>query len=264
MAKADTPEATASKPSRLLYWVGALCFAGGIGAAVLMQRGDEAAPSAPNADASSAQSPADIADDKALAAIQNKLVNTLLVPTNFRSVPSFSLTDINGEPVDESLFHDHWSVVFFGFTHCPDVCPITLTVMKEVLAQLATQAESGNQSDGVIPTPQTVFVSVDPKRDTPEILKPYLGFFHPDFKAITGDLNGVHQLSKSLGIATSFTVHEDDPTQYDVDHTASMLLIDPQGRMRAKLSAPHTVDAIVSDYSNILAAIGPSRNAALQ
>ena len=143
---------------------------------------------------------------------------------------------------------------FFGFTHCPDVCPITLTVMQEVVEKL---------KDFKVPQPQTVFVTVDPKRDTPEIMNQYIGYFNSDFIGVTGELNQVHQLTQALGIVAAFTVHEDDPTAYDVDHTASMLLIDPLGRMRAKLTAPHEADSIVTDYVTLLNALEPAQRAAL-
>jgi len=76
-------------------------------------------------------------------------------------------------------------------------------------------------------------------------------------------LNEVLQLTRTLGIVAAFTVREDDPNEYDVDHTASMLLIDPQGRMRAKLTAPHSADTIVTDYVTILNALAPAQSASL-
>lgn len=179
------------------------------------------------------------ADNEALAALQEKLQTSLALPTDFKSVKEFSLLDVNSETITEEMFNGHWSLVFFGFTHCPDVCPITLQVMKEVVSKLERQ--------GHIP-PQVVFVSVDPVRDTAEVMKQYVAYFNEDFIGVTGDVNDVHALSSSLGIVASFTANENDPENYSVDHTASLLLIDPQRRVRAKVTPPHEADKIVADY----------------
>ncbi len=191
---------------------------------------------------------------KALETLQRELQNSLVLPSDFKQVPPFSLVDVNAEAINESVFQDAWSVVFFGFTHCPDVCPITLTVMKDVVEQLSVAD---------VRVPQTLFISVDPKRDTPEIMKQYMSYFNEDFIGITGELGAVHQLTSALGIVTAYTVRENNPEEYDVDHTASMLLIDPQGRMRGKFTAPHTADAIVADYTTILKALDPVQSAQL-
>ncbi len=224
------------------------CVAAGAVASVYINKPDGSGPVAIPDD------PLNHPERDQLAAIQADLLNSSVLPTDFRAVPEFSLLDVDGAPIDQSVFSGKWSVVFFGFTHCPDVCPITLTVMKDVVKQL----ESVD-----VPQPQTVFVSVDPNRDTPEVMKRYIGYFNPEFVGVTGELNEVHKFTKSLGIVTAFTAREDDPTQYDVDHTASMLLIDPEQRVRAKLSAPHTADSIVSDYTTILKALGTTQAASL-
>lgn len=191
---------------------------------------------------------------KELETIQRELANSLVLPSDFKAVPEFSLLDVNAEALDESVFEGEWSIVFFGFTHCPDVCPITLTVMKDVIEKIKTTD---------VPEPQTLFVSVDPKRDTPEIMKRYMSYFNEDFIGVTGELGAIHQLTNALGIVTAYTVRKDNPEEYDVDHTASMLLIDPMGRMRGKFTAPHSVDTIVSDYTTIVKALEPLQNASL-
>ena len=230
---------TQTKKRLLPIAVAALCLFAGVAAGVIFN----------------SQGSADESEKTELASLQKQLLRTLVLPEDFKTVPNFSLVNGDSQPVDSSLFKNQWSVVFFGFTHCPDVCPITLTVMQEVVEQL---------KELNVPQPQTVFVTVDPKRDTPEVMKNYVNYFNSDFIGVTGELNEVHQLTRALGIVAAFTAHEDDPTQYDVDHTASMLLIDPQGRMRAKLTAPHTADTIVTDYVTILNALEPARSAALR
>ena len=181
-----------------------------------------------------------------LAALQETLKTSLALHTDFKSVPDFQLLDVNAQPVTETMFDDKWSVVFFGYTHCPDVCPITLQVMKNVVEKL-TELD-------VQTLPQIVFVSVDPVRDTSEIMKNYISYFNESFVGVTGDVNSLYAMTQALGIVASFTASESDPDNYMVDHTASLLLIDPQRRVRAKITPPHEADTIVTDYLTLISA----------
>ena len=186
-----------------------------------------------------------LADSAALAALQENLQTSLALPTDFKKVKDFELLDVDGESIDQSAFDDQWSLVFFGFTHCPDICPVTLQIMKDVVSTLDEQAQQQLQ---------IIFVSVDPARDTPDVLKKYLGYFDEKFVGITGDVNEVHKLTSSLGIVASFTANDTDPDNYGVDHTASLLLIDPQRRVRAKVSPPLEADKIVADVLTMTSA----------
>jgi len=181
-----------------------------------------------------------------LSALQATLERSQLLPVDFRTVPDFTLSDVDGNPLTASILDNRWSLAFFGYTHCPDVCPITLSVMKDVVAEL--------EKRDVEPM-QVVFMTVDPVRDTAERMKEYVGFFDADFVGITGELNDIHDLTRSLGIVAAFTANDSDPDNYLVDHTASMLLVDPERRVRAKFTAPHEVATIVTDYLTIQAAL---------
>jgi len=185
------------------------------------------------------------AQEQSLAAVQEGLKTSLALPLDFKTIPDFQLLDVNANPIDQTVFEDRWSVIFFGYTHCPDVCPITLQVMKNVASKLAEQNEE---------PPQVVFVSMDPVRDTSEVMKNYISYFDDEFVGITGELTSVHSMTSSLGIVASFTANNEDPDNYLVDHTASLLLIDPQKRVRAKISPPHDADTIVADYLTVVAA----------
>ena len=180
-----------------------------------------------------------------LQGIQAKLKSTQVLPSDFKSVPAFSLLDVNGNEITEAALAEQWSLMFFGYTHCPDVCPITLSVMKEVAATL--EADSS-------PPLQVVFMTVDPVRDTPEIMKNYVSFFSEEFVGISGDLNATHELTRALGIVAAFTANKDNPENYLVDHTASMLLVDPDLRVRAKFAPPHEAATIVEDYKTLMGA----------
>ncbi len=192
-----------------------------------------------------ADSAQNVTDSAELAKVQKQLVNTRVLPEDFKRLPDFDLVDGSGEAITADFLDERWTMLFFGFTHCPDVCPITLSAMKGVKQRLEKlQAEPL----------QVAFVSVDPKRDTPDVMGRYVKFFDDDFIGITGELNDVHALTSELGIVAAFTANEDAPENYTVDHTASMLLVDPQRRVRAKFNAPHEVDSIVADYQTLLAA----------
>ena len=184
-------------------------------------------------------------DTQLMVSVQEALKTSLALPLDFKKIPDFTLMDVNAEPITQAVFEDRWSIIFFGYTHCPDVCPVTLQVMKNVASKLAEQ----NQEP-----PQIVFVSVDPMRDTSEIMKNYISYFDEEFIGITGELTSVHAMTSALGIVASFTANDADPDNYIVDHTASLLLIDPQKRMRAKISPPHEAETIVADYITLLGA----------
>jgi len=181
-----------------------------------------------------------------LSALQETLKTSIALPTDFKTVPDFSLLDVDGKELTQSTFENKWSIVFFGYTNCPDVCPITLQVMKNVISKLAEQNKEA---------PQIVFVSVDPVRDTSDVMKNYISFFNKEFIGITGELTDVHALTSALGIVASFTANTEDPENYIVDHTASLLLIDPQKRLRGKITPPHEADTIAADYLSISEAI---------
>ena len=108
------------------------------------------------------------------------------------AVPAFSAVDQYGNDIDESVFKGQWDLVFFGFTHCPDICPMTLQVLATAKQQLADAGES--------PLPRIVLVSVDPERDTPELMGQYVDYFGEGNLGITGTVEGISQLTEGLGI----------------------------------------------------------------
>lgn len=158
-------------------------------------------------------------------------------------LPEFSLLDHTGSAVDRDVFDGHWNLVFFGFTHCPDICPLTLQVLTSARKQLADEEFE--------PLPRIVLVSVDPERDTPEKLAQYVGYFGDQTLGITGDLAELRKLTGALGIWFEKSALDGD--NYAVDHSAAVLLIDPDGDYRAVFSAPHEADNFVHDVPLILA-----------
>ena len=170
--------------------------------------------------------------------------STAMVVPNPERLPAFELVDQDGAPIDETVFEGQWDLVFFGFTHCPDVCPTTLQVLAAAKAALDEQ--------GVSPLPRIVLVSVDPERDTPEILGQYVDYFGAGNLGITGPLEGIRALTSGLGIY--FQKQASDDENYLVDHSAAVLLIDPQGRFSALFSGPHVIENYVHDLPILMGA----------
>jgi len=160
-----------------------------------------------------------------------------------RPLPDFTLTDHTGAPFGPQRLQGGWHVLFFGFTHCPDVCPSTLAALTSARRQLTDLPPA--QRPGV------VLVSVDPQRDTPERLAEYVAFFDPEFVGVTGDPAVLAELTRQLGVAV--VVGEPDAAgQYTIDHTGTLFLVDPQGRLAAIFGMPHTPDGIAHDYRQVL------------
>ena len=169
-----------------------------------------------------------------------ELVGTVLPQA--RALPEVSLEDHDGDSWTQADLNGRWHYLFFGFTHCPDVCPMTLATLAGAMQQL--------ESDGVEEMPEVVFVTVDPRRDTPAAMANYVEHFHDDFVGVTGAREEIDRLTQSLGI--SYTLHEPDANgDYAVDHSAAILLIDPQGRLRALWQPPHGRDVLAEEYRRI-------------
>ena len=147
-----------------------------------------------------------------------------------KAVGSFSLDGAGGAPVDLARLEGHWNFLFFGYTYCPDVCPTTLATMHQVMEAL----RSTTAGEGV----QTVFVSVDPGRDSLQRLRDYVAFFDPAFIAATASDQRLAEFTRKLGVLYR-RGESNDAGGYEVDHSASILLIDPGGRLVGIFSAPH-------------------------
>ncbi|HUO83052.1 MAG TPA: SCO family protein [Gammaproteobacteria bacterium] len=163
-----------------------------------------------------------------------------------RPMPELDLLDHQGRPFDRARLAGRWSVLFFGFTRCPDICPATLIALAGASGRL-DDLPPGQQ-------PQVVFVSVDPMRDDPGTLARYVPHFDPDFTGVTGELPAVQTLTDALGVAVSYRRQAEG--DYSVDHTAAVFLVDPQARLRAIFTAPHEAAQLARDYRRIVAGRG--------
>lgn len=165
-------------------------------------------------------------------------IEGLLWP-NPRVLQQFDVVDQSNRPFNLDNLQGKWSFLFFGYTHCPDVCPITMALLNQAWKKLAAQ----NQTENV----QMIFVSVDPERDTPEQVAEYVKYFNKDFIGLTGTEDQVGSLANQIGV-----VHVKDkesaPGEYLVDHSASVFLISPTGQWLAIFSSPHDADNIVNRF----------------
>lgn len=155
---------------------------------------------------------------------------------------SFTMVDHSGKTVTEKDFLGRHSLVFFGFTHCPDICPATLQVASEALEKLGADADKV----------QPVFVSVDPERDTPSVLKSYLEDFDPRLIGLTGSLAQVKGIAKAYRIYHSKVADENSADGYTVDHSAYMYLMSPEGRYITHYSPAIQSDELVGKLRPVL------------
>ncbi|MCU7852842.1 MAG: SCO family protein [Candidatus Thiodiazotropha sp. (ex Monitilora ramsayi)] len=160
-----------------------------------------------------------------------------------RPLAAFSLKDHQDRKFDNSRLLGQWTLLSFGYTHCPDICPSTLAMLAEMNRNL-------HQSAAKVPF-QVGFISVDPERDTTERLAEYVTYFDPGFLGIRGDDAALQTVTKPLGILYRKVETEKSAMGYVMDHSASIVLIDPQGRYRALFSPPHDPAIMADDLLTI-------------
>ncbi len=168
---------------------------------------------------------------------------TMLSPA--KPVSAFSLTDTEGNTFTEKSLIGHWTLMFFGYAECPNICPATLATVASAWNLLPTKIQDNH-------TIRFVFVSLDPESDTIEKLRTFLGRFHTSFMGLTGEASVIKQLSKDSSIYS----WQDPATSANgpkiIDHSATLLLINPQGRVEGLFSPPHKIEAIANDLQLII------------
>jgi protein SCO1/2 len=159
-----------------------------------------------------------------------------------RPVGDVRLQDTLGNELSLQQLKGRWSLVFFGFTHCPDVCPTTLAILSQVARRLENLPQAQQ--------PQLVFITVDPERDVPEVMKGYVEHFDKNMIGLTGELSQVEALAAQLGVA--FQKVPLDQGGYSMDHSAAIFMLNPGAELNAIISAPHSVEGIAGDYRKIV------------
>jgi protein SCO1 len=153
-----------------------------------------------------------------------------------KEIGDFTLTSQTGDSLSLSDLRGKAVLLFFGYTHCPDVCPMTLAEFKQVKRELGDAADRA----------AFVFVSVDGERDTPERLAAYVGAFDPDFIGLTGDEATLRQIGRDYGLFFQRSTYDNTQADYLVDHTSSSFVVGPEGRLR--IIYPYDTDpAIIAE-----------------
>ena len=167
---------------------------------------------------------------------------------------AFQLNDHNQQPFNNQRLMGQWSALFFGYTHCPDICPTVMLDMTRVYDEYLKRQDSQDL--------QVIFVSVDPNRDTLEQLKNYTTYFNPNFLGVTGERQQINALTKSVGAMYDFEdrISGDvltpeqvvDKQGYIVNHYAAVILVNPEGEMVAHIYPPHDLQRVVNALGTII------------
>jgi protein SCO1 len=166
---------------------------------------------------------------------------TILAPA--RPLADFSLIDNRGRSFGAANLRGHWSLMFFGYTDCPDYCPTTLTMLAALEKQL--------RAAKTVAPPQVIFVSVDAKRDTPAQLNRFVPNFDPEFIGLTAASQpAIETLARKWGVAVNIQYAANG--NYIVDHSTAIFVIDPAGNLAAILTGPFTVEVLQSDFRRIV------------
>jgi protein SCO1/2 len=158
-----------------------------------------------------------------------------------QGLAEFSLTDNSNHPFTNRSLQGHYSFLFFGYTHCQGICPMTMTMLTQLYTQLKKQKS---------PLPQIVFITLDPRRDTQKTLANYVHAFNPTFKGVTGPFIAIQQLSKQMGVVY-IQAKQENEDDYQIDHSGTLYLINPAGQLIAVFSPPHDKEAIARDYKSL-------------
>jgi len=163
-----------------------------------------------------------------------------------RDIADFSLTSNKGQTYTSKNLLGHWTMLYFGFTNCGHICPTTMAELKNMTAQLQKEK---------IKAPQVIFVSVDPKRDTVKRLNAYVTGYNSTFMGLTGSQEKIDALAKGMNIlylkVQSKKNAKNHGKNYDIDHSGTVLLINPQGKLAALFSMPHKAKEMAHDFALI-------------
>ncbi len=154
----------------------------------------------------------------------------------------FSLVGTDGKTVTDADFRGRYMLIFFGFTHCPDICPAELQIISQALEKL------GDKGKKVVP----VFVTLDPERDTPEVMGQYVKSFGPNFVGLTGTPEAIAATAKAYRVAYAKVENKDSPGNYSVDHSALAYLMGPEGNYVTHFTYGTSADDMATKLNKIL------------
>lgn len=162
-----------------------------------------------------------------------------------RQIKPFELTDTQGKAFTEKSLQGHWSLLFFGFTNCQMICPAALSELAKAVKTM--------EQDKQPTMPQVVFITVDPDRDSQQRIAQYLASFNKSFLGARGTKEHLDKLSNDVGILYMKIDDKKGNKNYNVDHSGSILLVDPKGRLAAVFTMPHNGTQLAKDYALIVA-----------
>lgn len=169
-----------------------------------------------------------------------KFHGTLL--SQARDVNSFELEGTRGVLFNNDSLKGHWTMMFFGFTNCGYLCPTTMAKLGNMYRLL--------EKRHVANLPDVVMISIDPERDTLNALKHFAQAFHPNFKGARAEKSSIKKMTRELGIAYAKVAlpNKKDAESYDIEHTGTILLFNPEGKLTAFFTTPHDAKALAEDY----------------
>lgn len=167
-------------------------------------------------------------------------INGAVVFNTPRIFSDFELVDHRGEVFNQEHLQDVWTIVFFGFTHCPDICPTTLAILNDTYSKLKDRERERMQ---------IVMISIDPERDTVEKLAEYVPYFNNEFIGVTGNKHLIKRLTAELNVAYNKVPLDSD--DYTVDHSTQLVLINPKGHYHGFFKAPHSEIMLRSTWRSI-------------
>lgn len=170
--------------------------------------------------------------------------NVFIMPAG-RDIKNVQLVSANGDTFNDFSFRNHWTLLFFGFTNCSSVCPVTLKMMSKAYPALHT----------AIPDLQVVLVSLDPERDTKSALKKYTRSFQPDFIGVSGKMEEVRKLQSQLGIYSAKDEAASSQNNYQLQHSADIMLVNPEGKwvgiMKYGMQEKAFTDAVIHSVKKL-------------
>jgi protein SCO1/2 len=164
----------------------------------------------------------------------------ILLPQS-RNLPDLTMTNQDGQPVQIDELKDKWTLLFFGYTYCPDICPTTLAQLRQIKSELPQNSLSKLR---------VVLISVDPERDTPQQLKQYLGYFDKDFVGLTATVPDIQKLAN--GVSIPFIPADTSKPGYTVDHSGNLALLGPDGTQRGFIRAPFNNQKLLAQLPGLL------------
>ncbi|MGD8175265.1 SCO family protein [Marinimicrobium sp. ARAG 43.8] len=157
-----------------------------------------------------------------------------------RRISAFELVDHRGQPFTQNNLQEHWTLAFFGFTHCPDICPMAMADLSRMMEQLPPALAKQTQ---------VLLVTLDPARDTPEVLAEYVPYFHDDFIGVTGEFLTIKRFANQVNVAFAKVTQGND---YTVDHSGHVVLFNPRGDYHAFFRPPLDPVKLGEHYQTIV------------